>query len=276
MTQIVVWLNALAGWGAEYALAPISVLPGWLSATLVAIVTGVLMLLVFKYTSNQVSVKQTRNGIKANLLALSLFQDNVVVSLRCQARVLAGAFRLMLLAIVPILVMTVPMCLLLAQLALWYQARSVHVGEEAVLTAYLAEDLDDMPDLQLDCVPGGEVTIGPVRVPSKQMVCWNIRAREAGRHQLTLNSDEQSFAKEYTVGEGFKRVSLRRPAWNWADVLLHPREAPFPSESVVRAIEIDYPDRHGWASGSGAWLVYWFVVSMVAAFLVRPWLRVNI
>ncbi len=276
MTHIILWLNTLANAIAEYALAPLAVLPGWCSATLVAVVTGVLMLLIFKYTSNQNAVKQVRNGIKANLLALSLFQDNVVVSLRCQARVLAGAFRLLLLAVVPVVVMTVPMCLLLAQLALWYQARPLHVDEEAVLTAYLAENLEEIPDVQLDALPGGEVNIGPVRVPSKRIVCWSIHAREAGTHELSVTIAEQSFGKEYAVGEGFKQVSLRRPAWNWSDILLHPRETPLSSESIVRAIEIDYPDRPGWASGSGAWLIFWFVVSMVVALLVRPWLRVNI
>ena len=276
MTQIVVWLNAIANGIAEYALAPIAVLPGWLSATLVAAVTGVPMLLIFKFTSNQNSVKQVRNDIKANLLALSLFKDDIGVSLRCQARVLAGACRLLLLAVVPMLVMTVPMCLLLAQLALWYQARPLHVGEEAVLTAHLAPGTNDMPDVLLAPVPGGEVTIGPVRVSSKRMVCWNVEAHEAGCHQLALSVRDQTFEKEFIVGERYRQVSLRRPAWSWFEVLLHPRETPFARNSIVQAVEIDYPDRLGWISGSSSWLIYWFVASMVVAFLVRPWLRVNI
>ena len=140
MTELLMLLNRLANRCAEYVLAPIAVLPGWLSATLVAVATGVFMLLVFKYTSNQRSVQRVRDQIKANLLALSLFKDSVAVSLRCQRRVLGGACRLLLLAILPMLVMTLPMCLLLAQLALWYQARPLRVGEEAVLTVLLAGD----------------------------------------------------------------------------------------------------------------------------------------
>ncbi|MBN2292298.1 MAG: hypothetical protein JXM70_07730 [Pirellulales bacterium] len=276
MTELVVWLNTVANACAEYALAPLAFLPGWLSATLVAIVTGILMLLIFKYTSNQVSIKQVRNGIRANLLALSLFQDNISVSLRCQARVLVGACRLFLLAVVPMLVMTVPMCLLLAQMALWYQARPLHVDEEAVLTAFFADNSNEIPEVQLEAASGGEVKIGPVRVPSKHMVCWSVWAQEDGCHRLSLRIGKQTFEKEFTVGEGFARVSLRRPAWNWFDVLLHPRETPFSQDSIVRAIEIDYPSRHGWASGSGFWLIYWFVVSMVVAFCVRPWFNVNI
>ena len=53
------------------------------------------------------------------------------------ASVLAGAMKLLVLAIVPIVVMIVPVTLLLGQLALWYQARPLKVGEEAVITLKL-------------------------------------------------------------------------------------------------------------------------------------------
>jgi len=276
MTELVVFLNSLANRCGEYVLAPIAVLPGWLSATLVAVATGGFMLLIFKYTSNQRSVKGVRDGIKANLLALSLFKDSVAVSLRCQRRVFVGACRLMVLAIVPMLVMTVPMCLLLAQLALWYQARPLRVGEEAVLTVILSNTSTEMPEVRLEPTAAAQTTIGPVRVPSKRMICWNLRTQKDGYHRLSLDAAGQRIEKELAVGDGFMRVSLRRPARRWAEAMLHPCETPLPRDSVVQAVEIDYPERDAWASGSGSWLVYWFVVSLIAAFCVRPWLNVNI
>src|SRR4029077_13392403 len=131
MTQLVVWLNAAANACASVLLAPLALLPGWLSATLVAAVTGVLMFIILNHTSNQRAIKRARATIKANLLALSLFKDSASVSLRSQGRILLGAAALLVLAIVPMLVMLVPMCLVLGQLALWYQTRPLRVGEEA-------------------------------------------------------------------------------------------------------------------------------------------------
>ena len=276
MTGLITFLNTLANGCARYLLSPIAVLPGWLSATLIAVVTGFFMLLVFKYTSNQESVKRVRNGIKANLLALSLFKDSIAVSLRCQARVLAGSGRLLLLAVVPMLVMTVPMCLLLAQLALWYQARPLRVGEEAVLTLHLVDQSGEMPEVYLEPTSGAEATIGPVRVADQGMVCWNLRAKEPGVHDMILDVDGRKVTKELAVGDGFMRVSLERPPSNVLEILLHPLESPFPPESAVRSVEIDFPARTGWTSGSATWLAYWFVVSMIAAFCARPWLKVNL
>jgi hypothetical protein len=276
MAKLVIPLNGVANWAGEHLLAPIALLPGWLSATLVAMATGVAMLLVFKYTSNQRSIRRVRDGIKADLLALSLFKDNLAVTVRCQGRVLVGAFRLLLLAFVPLVVMTLPMGLLLAQLALWYQARPLRVGEEAVLTVLLADKAMEMPEARLEPTTAAETTIGPVRVPAKHMICWNLLAAKDGCHCLTLSIAGRRIAKELAVGDGFMRVSLRRSDPSWWEALLHPGETPLPPESLVRSVTIDYPQREAWTSGSGSWLVYWFVVSMSAAFCARPVLKVNV
>ena len=115
-------------------------LPGWLSNTIVAAVLGVVMLVVFKYTSQQQAIRRVRDDIKAHLLALKLFPDSLAVTFRCQGRILRGAVALLLLAIVPMLVMIVPMSLLLGQMSLWYQSRPLRAGEEAVVTMRLAGD----------------------------------------------------------------------------------------------------------------------------------------
>ncbi len=277
MTSLIVHINALVGRCADILLAPIGLLPGWLSATVLAAVTGVLMLVVFKYTSNQQAVRNARNQIKANLLALSLFKDDVRVSLRAQSRILTEACRLMLLAIVPILVMTAPMCLLLAQMALWYQARPLRVGEEAVLTVQVAENGPNrVSAVSFQLSSAIEVVAGPVRVDDRRIICWNIRAREPGTHKLVFDAAGQMVDKELVVGDGYLPVSLRRPNWDWWEILLHPREAPFASDSVVQSIEIAYPQRTSWTSGSGTWLIYWFVTSMAVAWAVRPLLKVHV
>ncbi len=277
LTQLVVWLNALANAVGTVCLAPVAVLPGWLSATLVALVTGVLMLLAFKYTSNQLAIKRVRADIKANTLAISLFRDNTRVSMKSVGGVVWGALRLMVLAIVPMLVMVIPVCLLLGQLSLWYQARPLQVGEEAVVTVQLAERVNTEDSLvALQPSSAMEVTVGPVRVPSKDWICWNIAAREPGDHTLKFDIAGQSFEKELAIGDEFMKVSLQRPAWDWATALLHPREQPFASDSPVQSIEINYPERPSWVAGTHSWLIFWFIASMVFAFIARPWLVVNL
>jgi hypothetical protein len=275
--RVIVGLNAVANALGEWFLAPVGLLPGWLSATVVAAVTGVLLLILFKYTSNQPAVKRVRNDIDANLLALKLFPESVRVTVAAQGRLLLGAGRLFALALVPMVVMVVPVTLILGQLSLWYQQRPLRRGEEAVVTLALSGDADaPFPEVLLLPTDAVETTVGPVRVFSKREVCWSIKARENGYHRLVFQVGDQAVDKELAVGDGFLRVSVRRPAWVWSEALLHPREEPFAPDSPVRSIEIRYPARPSWTSGTDRWVIFWFAVSLATAFCFRRILGVNV
>ena len=49
--QLVAWLNVAANALGKLLLAPIALLPGWLSITVVSAFLGLACLIVFKYTS---------------------------------------------------------------------------------------------------------------------------------------------------------------------------------------------------------------------------------
>jgi hypothetical protein len=277
LAQTAAWLNSAANGLGRWLLAPAGIMPGWLSATAAAAVTGVLLLAVFKYTSNQRAILRVRNDINAHLLALKLFKDSARVSLKAQGRILLGAFRLFVLAVVPMLVMAVPVTLLLGQLALWYQARPLRVGEDAVIALKLNGDAATAwPPVSLEPNDAVAVEVGPVRVRSQRTVCWNVKAREGGSHQLVFQVGGQPVAKELAVGDGFMRVSQQRPGWDWSEILLNPWEEPFRPDASVHSIEINYPRRSSWTSGTDSWVIYWFVVSMVAALGFRRVMNVNV
>ena len=277
LTQLVIWLNAIANALGRVLLAPVAWMPGWLSATLIGAVTGIAMLWVFKHTSHQTAIKRTRDSIKANMLALSLFKDNLAVSLRCQGRILGSAGMLLVYSLVPMAVLTVPMILILGQMGVWYQARPLAVGEESVVTVMLNDDASEALDnIQLAESDDCKVVTGPVRVPTEHMVCWNLKASQPGRLHLDFVVDDNTYTKELAVGDDYQPTSIKRPASEVEDVLIHPREAPFAPDSVVQSIEVTYPDRHSFTSGTNYWVVYWFIISMVAAFAAKPVLNVNI
>jgi hypothetical protein len=231
---------------------------------------------VFKYTSDQRAIKGVRDDINAHLLALKLFKDSTPVSLRAQGRILWGALRLFVLALVPILVMAVPVCLILGQLSLWYQARPLRVGEDAVVTLKLNGPVgSSWPDVRLRPTGAVAVATGPVRVFSSREVCWDVKAVERGEHRLEFDVGGKSCTKSLAIGDGFQRVSPLRPGWQWSDILLNPAEPPFRPESPVQSIEVDYPQRSSWTSGTDLWVIYWFIASMISALCFRRMLNVN-
>ena len=207
LTQLIVWLNPPANAVGTVTLFPIGWLPGWLSATIVAVVTGVLLLAAFKYTSNQRAIRRARDEINANLLAIKLFKDSAAVAFRSQGRILLGAGRLFLHALLPIAVMALPVMMLLGQLSLWYQQRPLRIGKEAVVTVTLNGDTGtSLPKVTLGPNEAVETLVGPVRVLSKRQVCWNINPLAAGEHRLVFQVGDRSIEKQLTVGDGFQRV----------------------------------------------------------------------
>lgn len=274
--DVLIWLTTVAN-SLGGLLEPISWLPGWLSATLTASITGIAMLVAFKYTSNQQAIQRTRRGIRADLLAISLFDDDMCVPLRALAGVLVGGLRLLLLATLPMALMLVPMSMLLGQLALWYGARPLRVGEETAVTLTLGGGEEDpWPPVVMMSTSAADSRVGPVRVLGKREVCWTLRAREAGEHRLVFQVGDLSAEKELAVGDGFMRVSVKRPPAVWSEALAHPRERPFPAESPVQSIAIAYPDRSSWTCGTDSWVAYWFGVSLATGLCCRRVLNVNL
>ncbi|UCF15402.1 MAG: hypothetical protein JSW59_18510 [Phycisphaerales bacterium] len=258
-------------------MAPIAVLPGWLSNTIISAVTAVCLLVVFKYTSHQRAIRKIRDDIKAHMLALKLFKDSILVTLHAEVRVFRGALLLLLHAVPPMLVMIIPVSLLLAQMSLWYQSRPLLPGEVAVMTVKLNDNVGGhWPSLNIEPTPVAKVTIGPVRAFSKREICWEIKALENGNHRITLDVNRHQIEKELVIGDGFMRVSSTRPAWNWANILMHPAEQPFAPDSIIQSVTIGYPDRLSWTSGTDWWLVYFFVASMGFALILKPFMKVMI
>ena len=278
LAQIIAWLNTVMNVLGRFLLAPlIETLPGWLSNAIVAAVMGVVMLIIFKYTSDQQAISRVKDNIKANMLALKLFKDSMAVTLQSQGRLLRGALMLLVHAIRPLLVMIVPISLILAQLGLWYQARPLQAGEPAVVVMKLNGEIDaPWPKISLESMPTAELTIGPVRVVSKREIYWEIKARQNSNQPLIFRVDQEKFEKELAIGPGFMPVSLERPGWHWTSILYNPREKPFAPKSVVESISITYPDRPTWTSGTDWWIAYFFIASMVFALIAKPFLKVKI
>ncbi len=130
--------------------------------------------------------------------------------------------------------------------------------------------------MRLETAKEFKTTLGPVKVSDEHAVCWNIQAAEAGYHRLILDIDGAQIDKELAVGDGLMRVSLARPEWSWSEALVNPAETPLAAQSPVRSIEIQYPKRSAFASGTNTWMIYWFAVSFVAALCCRRMLKVQI
>ncbi len=260
----------------------IAVVPGWLSNAMISAVFGILMILLFKYTSNQKAIKKLNNTFKANMLALKLFKDNLVVVLRSAGSAFGAGATKLLFAILPLTIVIPPFAFLCSQMGVWYQARPLLVGETAnVIIQLSGSKYDSLPDVTLADSNAFETTMNGFKVPSKRELVWTIKAAQNGLHKLNFDIDGRAFDKELAIGAGFMRVSAIRPGIDTGfkdlqALLLYPVEQPFSIDSAVKSIEIEYPDRISKTSGTNWWFWYFVAISCIFAFIFMPIFKVKI
>jgi hypothetical protein len=81
-----------------------------------SIVIGLLTVIVFRYTSDQKAIGRAKDRLKAHLLAVRLFQDQLPVVMRAYARILRGTGTYLRLAFTPFLLAILPITFLIVQL----------------------------------------------------------------------------------------------------------------------------------------------------------------
>jgi hypothetical protein len=82
----------------------------------ISIVIGFLMVIVFRYTSDQKAIGRTKDRLKAHLLAVRLFQDQLPVVMRAYGKILHGTGSYLRLAFTPFLIAILPITFLIVQL----------------------------------------------------------------------------------------------------------------------------------------------------------------
>jgi len=272
-------INLVMGGIFDVLLYPFRGLSPWFGMIFVSLVTSFLMLEVFKLTSNQGGIRKAKNAIKAHLLELRLFKDNMRVSLRAQGRILRANARYIACNAKPMLVMILPLVFILAQLNLWFGVSALKPGEATLVKVKLAKTADPLAlAIDLEPSPGLAVETPAVRIADGQEVAWRIRAPEKGPASLTFRVAGKTVVKPIAVaGRRFSKVSPLSVSRSIFKQLLYPGEKPLPGDTPVTSIEIIYPSKGLDLFGlSVHWLVAYFLLSIIFGFAFKGVFKVEI
>ena len=271
-------VNAVLGRVFDLLFLPVRGLTPWAGLIIASLLTALLMLFIFRLTSNQAGIRRTKNRIKAHLLELRLYKDNMSVSLRAQGNILIQNLRYIGYNAKPLLVMIVPIILILAQLNLWFGASPLRPGDQTLVKVKLRDGYNPMETaLELRTSGGLAVETPPVRIEDEGEYAWRIRAVSAGPAGLEFAVGLSTIAKSVAIGgRPLSKVSPRRDR-RFLDLVLYPGEAPLPGGSPIKSIEILYEGRTLNFLGLGVhWLVAYFLLSIVLGFALKGVFKVEI
>ncbi len=272
-------VNLVFGGLVGLALWPFRALSPWAGMASLSLLTALLMLAVFKLTSDQAAVRKAKDAIKAHLLELRLFKDNLRVSLGAQGGILKANLRYAAANLRPLLVMIVPLVLILTQMSLWFDRAPLRPGEET-LVKVLLDAGSDPAGISIALEPGSNLIIDSpaVRIPDDHEVVWRLRAVDEGAGRVLVTAGGRTIEKAVAVGgRPLTRISSVASRGSFWKRLLHPGEPPLPAGTPVRSIEVLYPAKKLAVFGLAIhWLIAYFILSLVFGFALKGVFKVEI
>lgn len=240
-------------------------------------------LIVFKKASNQERITATKDKIFGCLFEIRLFNDDLMAILRAQIEILRHVVTYQRLSLVPMFWILPPMIILMVHLHTFYGYRGMNPGEEALLKVDLSESWassetiagsPSRPPISLELPDGLSATTETVWLEALNQVVWRIRADTPGSYEMKITLGDADYSKSVSVTEDIVRLSFERPNQGFLGQLEFPGEAPLPASSPIDTITLTYQAATMSLLGLDfewefAWMVYFFIFTMIIAFALR-------
>src|SRR6266550_5950310 len=137
----------------------------------ISIVIGLLTVIVFRYTSDQKAIGRAKDRLKAHLLAVRLFQDQLPVVMRAYGRILRGTGSYLRLAFTPFLIVILPITFLIVQLDRYFGWIPLRPAQAFLVEAHV-EDPAAANEVELQLPPELASTAPAVHIPNDKEVVW--------------------------------------------------------------------------------------------------------
>jgi len=263
----------------DVLLLPFSSLPPFVGLAWISLLTGIGMLMVYRYISNQDQIKRTKDLIKAHFLEIRFFKDDMMVTLIAQKDILVNNFKYMGLALKPMVFMLPPVILILVQLEVRYGVRPFRPGDVAVVSARLTSSPMDQPDISLTASDGIEVQTPAVRIADSDLneVSWRIGITQPGRHDLQIQVGDETYQKAIYALDKTAAMAKEIRKKSILESIFQPVERPLASSGPIQSISVQYPSAEiFFFHWNVNWLVGFFILSIIFGFAMKGTFKVEI
>jgi uncharacterized membrane protein (DUF106 family) len=250
-----------------------------------SIVIGLLMVVLFGYTSDQKAIGIAKDRLKAHLLAVRLYRDQIPVVMGSYGKILRGTGVYLKLAFKPLLYVIIPITLLMVQIDRYLGQTPIAPNSPFLLTVQLSDadqrksslTADALNSLTLDLPSEITMTAPAVHIPAESEVVWRLVGSHEGKYELKIGDGGESVGKAVCIGSNLPRISTIRLRGRFWERMFSSAEPALPQNSPIESISINYPDRDIDIAGYGMnWIWLFFILSMIAGFIFKEVLGIEI
>ncbi len=217
---------------------------------------GIVCLIIFKFISWQGGIKSVKDKIKGNMIAIRIYQDDLVVVFQSVVSVVLRNFQYLALNFGPILPLLAPFALVLAQFVVRYgydpldvvteqQAAAMMSGEGTSIEIKLKRGFEGDASQMTVELPDGLRSITPVvRSASEGEIYLEVAAVKSFSGEIQVRLGDAIIATKAVVA-GDERTRRMQPVRvsNFWESWLYPAEDAFAADCPVESISFAYPAR---------------------------------
>ncbi len=248
-----------------------------------SIVIGLVMVVLFGYTSDQKAIGVAKDRLKAHLLAVRLYRDQIPVVMGSYGKILRGTGVYLKLAFKPLLYVIIPITLLMVQIDRYLGSSPIATNAPFLFTVHFAPPAgqtnaeSELSNATIELPQEITMTAPPVHALAHNDVVWRLVGSKDGQYEAKVNSGGVSVDKQIRIGGGLPRISTMRLRGHFLDRFFSSAESPLPESTPIESISINYPNRDIEMFGYGMnWIWLFFILSMVAGFIFKELLGIQI
>ena len=256
----------------DLALQPLAPLGVW-GFVLVSALLGVLLVFVWGLVSNQDGIRLVKRRIYSSLLESILFRHDLRLTLRAQARMLGLGLRYLAYAVPPLVILSVPCILVLAQLYRFYGLEAVVANRAVLIELKVGEELSEKK-IELQTLNPAAKIIGPLREKNNSVLWWKLTPTNDQPISLVVNSEGEDLLTHQLKTAGIATSVSGKYVQSGPELLM------FPTPKLDRRIQefsVQYSDaRLPFLGLKVHWVLLFFVISLVAGLIGARIFKVSV
>jgi hypothetical protein len=248
-----------------------------LALIVLSLVLGVAMAYMFKITSNQKKIKQSKDRFKARVLEMRVYQDDLVAIFKALFGAFISNFYYLRHSLKPILFLIVPVVIVVIQADARFSRVHLKPGDVTILELSLRDGVNPLEmDVSLAGGSGYQLDARPVRVADPPEVNWRLHVASAGMHDLAVAVGSERFALPLVAQARHGCIAHTREASSFWEPLIHPG-ASIPSDSPIAGFRLQYASSsHPLLFWHTHWLVVLLFYSLLGALIAKFVFKVEI
>ena len=252
----------------DFVLSPFAEMSPYVGLSLVSVVTGVVMVFLYRWTTDQKKLKEIRDKIKIHFLEVRLFKEDMAEMFTIQKEIIKENLNYLRYTFKSAVVLIIPIIFIVIDLNARYSFYPIRSGDSFVVSATVQE-LSSLSRIELTLPQGLAMDVPSMRIPEEKRVSWQVHAGSSGIYNLIFHQGEKQYMHNAVISSRIQRIYPdMKTQKEW--ISRFTSNAGFlPSDSPIQMIHIEYPKQGSFLGLQPGWLYYFFSISMIAGLAVK-------